>query len=462
MLSIGVAGFQAGRPAIHPTRAVRAVRGESACMMAGKVVVTDGTSSFYESRGIFQSLHDHGDFSGIEAYSSGSGTTADAKKMLLSRNARYSGLLDLLTFSEGEPAEAFAGADTWLSINSDGATVSAQLAAAKAAGVKRVLLHYSANGPTDGTNADSLSGELSGLTYTVLRTGTLTKESGGGGMKVGELADPTCGEATKDDVYRIITEALSLDSASGKMLSLCSTDDVVQLKAMRQAGCTRREEADALLGGKIKETEVVAEAEETAEQKAERTKTETQKSEERKASHPPTTPPSPPPPLPPPPSPLRAHPPPSPPTPTPTPLVTSPDPLAHAHLAPLTLGRRAMRMSSRSSSPRPGSAARRLRPSRPSSRRRRPPCAKSVTPTTRPFPTPWIPRTKTTRTMTTRMTTSRRRRPRAGTGPTRATAARARTRATGSRPRKRVRARAGKAGAGWMSGGGRVHRYFCG
>jgi hypothetical protein len=280
----GVAGFQAGRPAIHPTRAVRAVRGESACMMAGKVVVTDGTSSFYESRGIFQSLHDHGDFSGIEAYSSGSGTTADAKKMLLSRNARYSGLLDLLTFSEGEPAEAFTGADTWLSLNSDGAAVSAQLAAAKAAGVKRVLLHFSADGPTDGTDAGSLSGELSGLTYTVLRTGTLTKASGGGGMKVGELADPTCGEATKDDVYRIMTEALSLDSASGKMLSLCATDDVVQLKAMRQAGCTRREEADALLGGKIKETEVVAEAEETAEQKAERTKTETQKSEEQKAS----------------------------------------------------------------------------------------------------------------------------------------------------------------------------------
>ena len=134
-------------------------------MMAGKVVVTDGTCSFYESRGIFQELHDHGDFSGIEAYSAGSGTTADAKKMLLSRNARYSGLLDILTFSEGEPAEAFAGADTWLSLNSDGATVSAQLAAAKAAGVKRVLLHFSADGPTDGTSAGSL-GARSGLTYT--------------------------------------------------------------------------------------------------------------------------------------------------------------------------------------------------------------------------------------------------------------------------------------------------------
>merc|ERR1719149_107671 len=264
------AGYLVG-PAIRPALAVRAVRGSSACMAEGKCIVTDGTSTFYESRGIFQSLHDHGDFSGIEAYSSGSGTTADAKKMLLSRNARYSGLLDLLTFSEGEPAEAFTGADTWLSLNSDGAAVSAQLAAAKAAGVKRVLLHFSVDGPTDGTDAGSLSGELSGLTYTVLRTGTLTKASGGGGMKVGELADPTCGEATKDDVYRIMTEALSLDSASGKMLSLCATDDVVQLKAMRQ-------------GGKIKETEVVLEAEETAEQKAERTKTETQKSDEQKAS----------------------------------------------------------------------------------------------------------------------------------------------------------------------------------
>ena len=283
LLSSYFAGYLVG-PAIRPALAVRAVRGSSACMAEGKCIVTDGTSTFYESRGFFQMLHDHGDFSGIEAYSSGSGSTADAKKMLLSRNARYSGLLDVLTFSEGEPAEAFAGADTWVSLNSDGAALSAQLAAAKAAGIKRVLLHFSTDGPTDGTDAGSLSGDLSGLTYTVLRTGTLTKAGGGGGMKVGELADPTCGEATKDDVYRIMTEALTLDSASGKMLSLCSSDDVTQLKAMRQSGCTRREEADALLGGKIKETEVVLEAEETAEQKAEREKTETQKTDERKAS----------------------------------------------------------------------------------------------------------------------------------------------------------------------------------
>ena len=73
----------------------------------------------------------------------------------------------------------------------------------------------------------------------MLRTGTLTKATGGGGIKVSELVDPTCGEAPKADVHRIITEALSLDSAAGKMLSLCATDDVAQLKAMRQARCTR-------------------------------------------------------------------------------------------------------------------------------------------------------------------------------------------------------------------------------
>lgn len=276
----GLAGFQGRRSAIIPMRTIHAARG-SGCMMAGKIVVTDGTDSFYESRGIFQMLHDHSDFSAITAYSS---SIADAKKMLLSRQARYSGLLDMLTFSDGEPAEAFAGAETWISINSDDQALIAQLAAAKAAGVKRVLFHYSSDGPSDGTTAGSLSGDLAGMTYTVLRTGKLTKDGGGGGMTVGELATPTCGDVPKDDVFRIVTEALTLDSAYGKMLSLCASSDVTQLKQMRQAGCTRREEADALLSGKIKEAETVIEAEETEEQRAERMKSEEQKAEEQKAT----------------------------------------------------------------------------------------------------------------------------------------------------------------------------------
>ena len=52
----------------------------------------------------------------------------------------------MLTFSEDEFSAAVTGAETWVSINSDGAAVSAQLAAAKQAGVKRVFLHFSNEG----------------------------------------------------------------------------------------------------------------------------------------------------------------------------------------------------------------------------------------------------------------------------------------------------------------------------
>lgn len=274
---------KASRPAIRtiPARAPHATRGSKGCMMAGKVVVSDGTNSFYESRGIFQMLHDHAEFDAITALSS---STADAKKMLLSRQARYSGLTDLLTFSEKDN-DAFTGADAWVSINSDSGNLDAQLAAAKAAGVRRILLHFSTEGPSDdGTTVGTLSSELSGLTYTVLRTGTLTKTGAGGGLKVGGLAEPTCGEVSKDDVFRIVTEALTLDSAAGKMLSLCASEDVTQLKQMRQAGCTRREEADALLSGKIKEPESVAENEETEAEMAARVDQEAKSEAELAAS----------------------------------------------------------------------------------------------------------------------------------------------------------------------------------
>lgn len=247
-------------------------------MMASKVIVTDGSGdNFYGSRTVFQMLHDFGDFSAITASSP---STADAKKMLLSRQARYSGLIDLLNFSETDFSEAVAGADTWVSINSDGAAVGAQLAAAKSAGLKRVFLHFSDDGPTDGTSASELEPQLDGFVYTVMRTGSLQNGGSGGGLKLGEVSEPTCADVSKEDVFRVLTEALTLDSAYGRMFSLCPSDDVSQFKEMRMAGCDRREEADALLLGKIKEKEApppataeeaVAKAEEEAVSEAEET-----------------------------------------------------------------------------------------------------------------------------------------------------------------------------------------------
>lgn len=67
--------------------------------------------------------------------------------MLLSRQARYSGLVDVLTFAEGGSAElaaAFAESTAWIAVNADQATLAEQLSAAEAAGIKRAFIHLSA------------------------------------------------------------------------------------------------------------------------------------------------------------------------------------------------------------------------------------------------------------------------------------------------------------------------------
>jgi hypothetical protein len=61
-----------------------------------------------------------------------------------------------------------------------------------------------------------------------------------------------------DDVFRFITEALTMDEASGRSFALCPATDATQLRKMRMAGCSRREEVAALLKGQIKlESDVI-------------------------------------------------------------------------------------------------------------------------------------------------------------------------------------------------------------
>ena len=105
------------------------------------VVVTEGTGAFYGSRTLIQMLHDFGNHKSITAHGE---SAATAKKALLTRQARYSGLIDTLDFSEGE----LAAADAWLAINADEAALPAQITAAKAAGIARVFLLLTEDGPT--------------------------------------------------------------------------------------------------------------------------------------------------------------------------------------------------------------------------------------------------------------------------------------------------------------------------
>ena len=141
-------------------------------------------------RMIFQYLHDFGDFSGVTAFSS---SVTEAKKMLLSRQARYSGLVDVLDFAEGGDVElsaALGGASTWIVVNADSKAVVGQLEAAAAAGVKRAFIHLSATEASDvDVAALTAALEASSLDYTVMRTGSMSKEGSGGGLVV---SDSTC------------------------------------------------------------------------------------------------------------------------------------------------------------------------------------------------------------------------------------------------------------------------------
>jgi len=217
-------------------------------LMTGTCVVTDGTDSFYGSRKIFQALHDYCDFDRLVAYST---SIVDAKKMCISRQARYSGLIDVLDFAEGDNSElasTLGGTSTWVCVNADEAALPSQLAAAQSAGVDRVFIHLTGS-PADAAALESAAGSLD---YTLMVTGKLGKGGGGGGLILGEPSAAKDGVPI-DDAFRVLVEGLTIPEASKRSLSLNMASDGSQLKEMRMAGCTRREECEALFKGQIKE-----------------------------------------------------------------------------------------------------------------------------------------------------------------------------------------------------------------
>lgn len=275
-------------PRSSPAAAIRAPRSRAAVQslrMAGTCLITDGTDSFYGSRNIFQVLHDVADYDKFVAFSS---SVASAKKMCISRQARYSGLIDILEFAEGSDAElasAFDGVGTWLVMNGDTSALPAQVAAAGKAGVSRIFVHLAAadSAPAD-VGAVKTALEASGATFTLMRTGGFSKKGSGGGLVLGEVDLPVCDEVPLEDAQRFLVEAMGLEEAHGRSFSLCPSVDQTQLKQMRMAGCTRAEEAAALLKGVIVEKlpeERETEAEDAAVAKA---KEEDPRSDEEKAA----------------------------------------------------------------------------------------------------------------------------------------------------------------------------------
>ena len=253
----------------------------------GVILVTAPLAALYESRQIFQSLHDFGSTYNYKEIISHSASIADSKKLLLSRNARYSGLLDVLAFREGPLADAMPGVDAWLAINADEAELGAQLEAAKSAGIKRVfLLNYaSKKAPAAACDAAALEKTLagSGLEYSVMCAGPLLDALRSPvGLVLEEGVGATAEALGREDVFRFVVEALTLADAADRMWSLRPTKDLSQLKAMRAAGCSRRQEVEALLKGEI--TEVLAPKELTEEERAAKAAADTVTEAEAKAA----------------------------------------------------------------------------------------------------------------------------------------------------------------------------------
>jgi len=231
----------------------------------GSLVVTADGGSFYNTRKIFNDLHDFGRYASITAVTD---SVVEAKKILISRSGRYSGLLDVLGFHEGAPSSAFKPGDTWLALNPEQESLAAQIDAAAAAGVTRAFLLLSEALADEETLDAKLS--ASGMDYTVMRTGAMVDEGSGGGLKLGELNMPVCEDVAREDVFRFVTEALTLPEASKRSFSLCPSEGAVStLKQMRLAGYERRDEVQMLLKGVI--TEQDAPEELTADEAAEKT-----------------------------------------------------------------------------------------------------------------------------------------------------------------------------------------------
>jgi len=163
----------------------------------------------------------------------------------------------VLSFHEGEPTAAFEGAASWLAINADETTLGPKIDAAAAAGVSRVFVLISDAVAT----SDSLEAKLqaSGMAYTVMRVGKLVDTPSGAGYKLGELDLPVCEDVAKEDVFRFVTEALTLDDAHGLAFSLCPSEGTTaSLKEMRLCGYERRDEVRLLLQGAVPDADAVA------------------------------------------------------------------------------------------------------------------------------------------------------------------------------------------------------------
>ena len=193
-----------------------------------------------------------------------------AKKRLLSRSARYTGLLDKLDFVEASSAgslpsaEQLDGVKSWVAFLEDGdllQQVKSIAALAKdASSIENVSILLTNAYALDATSSESAVQALKdcGKEYTLVAVGKLEDHAEGKipyqfkdfGTSDGVL--PADAIFSRDEAMRMITETLQLNSGVGKALTFTEVYDVNAteaklIKGLREAGYARPQEIDHML-----------------------------------------------------------------------------------------------------------------------------------------------------------------------------------------------------------------------
>lgn len=196
-------------------------------------------------------------------------STSVAKKKLLSRESRYSGLLDQLVFENGDPTNPvtlkayLSEYNALLAYDVAPGDIEKIVDVAIEAGTKNLVL-TSAFPAADAAVVAAAEGAqqratAAGLTLTLLRTAPIADLAEGDPYELRGLTERNVGEdesqlmVSKGDLMRVASESFLVKSAGDRLLAVvggdADSDALWYLRHLRSKGMDRREELEHIASG---------------------------------------------------------------------------------------------------------------------------------------------------------------------------------------------------------------------
>lgn len=233
-----------------------------------------GVSGFFDEASrtdqfVLDVLHAQKTWGSIVAFAS---EPAAAKKKLMSRSARYSGLLDVLSFEtltkdDFKAMIESAGCSAFLAFGVEPAKVGEYLKAAdEAVCCSRVVIASTGDVGQMPKVSDSLE-----WTVVVLDVNALLDDMPEGGPVAIDRQDSSSGSISRQDAYRFIAEAFLIEPLTKRSVKLAQGNDyaVKYLRQLREQGYSRRGEIAKIVNGGLQAYEDEAIAAEEAKLKNE-------------------------------------------------------------------------------------------------------------------------------------------------------------------------------------------------